>query len=580
MSISTLGGSANVSERVADTIQRRGATGSGALSLWSSLAGAGAILAIVAMFVDWYAAVRTATAWYSGFIPPTALFLITAAGALLVAKAVNLIPQDQRIKTDLFAIAVFASGAILLMLRHVWKDDLHNAVYLLAVPLVGLLLALVPRSATGLGTAPVDRIAIPMGILALLYIGYALIWGDITRAVVVLVVLGSVVILALLAGFRPSRETIELEQVALTLATIGTGLVLFKRVIDPEYATSGWLWGLFAGIAVLVAALAACQYLGILSMFQVMLFMGLAISVFILIVLLAQVIGDGWPVLSENLNGFWEGTLRSRSEDDRLGISQGILGSFWIAAFVVVIAFPIGIAAAVYLEEYAPRNKLTGALDIIVRNLAGVPSVVYGLLGLFLFVKGTAVTHWFIDRINSFWARFFDDDSLIDIGQSSLFAGGVTLAILVLPIIIITAAEAVRAVPQSLREGAYGVGATKWEVIRSQVLPFAAPGILTGTLLALARAVGEAAPLILVGAITGRLAPRDSMFSGLETFFGQFADRFTAMPIIIVGWVRNAGVDEGFGPAAGAAIVMLLVFVILMNSVAVLLRNYFEKKRA
>jgi len=150
----------------------------------------------------------------------------------------------------------------------------------------------------------------------------------------------------------------------------------------------------------------------------------------------------------------------------------------------------------------------------------------------------------------------------------------------VLPIIIITAAEAIRAVPQALREGAYGVGATKWEVIRSQVLPFAAPGILTGTLLALARAVGEAAPLILVGAITGRLAPRDSMFSGLEQFFGQFADRFTAMPIIIVGWVRNAGVDEGFGPAAGAAIVMLLVFVILMNSVAVLLRNYFEKKRA
>jgi phosphate transport system permease protein len=135
-------------------------------------------------------------------------------------------------------------------------------------------------------------------------------------------------------------------------------------------------------------------------------------------------------------------------------------------------------------------------------------------------------------------------------------------------------------VPQSLREAAFGVGATKWEVIRSQVLPYAAPGILTGTLLALARAVGEAAPLILVGAITGRLAPRDSMFSGADQFFGQFADRFTAMPIVIVGWVRNAGVDSGFGPAAGAAIVILLMFVIMMNSVAVLLRNYFEKKRA
>ena len=228
---------------------------------------------------------------------------------------------------------------------------------------------------------------------------------------------------------------------------------------------------------VIAAALIASQYLGILTFFQVTLFVALALSIIILVVLVVQVIGDGWPVLSNRLGDFLTGTLRSQSDDAALGISQSITGSFWIAAFVVVLAFPIGIAAGVYLEEYAPRNWFTNMLDIVVRNLAGVPSVVYGLLGLFLFVKGTVVTHWFIRRVNSVWASFFDEEELIEIGQSTLFAGGVTLAILVLPIVIITSAEAVRAVPQSLREGAFGVGATKWEVIRTQVLPFAAPGI-------------------------------------------------------------------------------------------------------
>lgn len=313
--------------------------------------------------------------------------------------------------------------------------------------------------------------------------------------------------------------------------------------------------------------------------FRILLFSALAVTATILIVLVVQVISDGWPVLTERLGDFLTGRLRSLSGDDKLGISQGLIGSFWIAVFVTLIAFPIGIAAAVYLEEYAPRNRFTSALDIAVRNLAGVPSVVYGLLGLFLFVKGTLVMEWLVSGVNGLWNTAYGED-LVEFGQSSLFAGGVTLAILVLPIVIITAAEAIRAVPQGLRQGAYGVGATKWQVIRSQVLPFAAPGILTGTLLSLARAVGEAAPLILVGAITGRLAPRESMFGGFEQFFGQFADRFTAMPIVIVGWVQNSGRDSGFGPAAGAAIVVLLVFVILMNSVAVLLRNYFEKKRA
>jgi phosphate transport system permease protein len=520
-------GDIDVAARVEETIKRRGADKKVVASIWTSLAGAGGVLAIVAMFVTWYSDDRTATAWFSGFLPPIALLLVVSAAAVLVAKPLRIVGADRRVDSDLFAFVVIGGGALLMMLRQLSRGGLSDMVYLLIIPLVAWTFSVV-------------------------------------RA------LG-----------RPNRSTrLELEQVALGLAAIGAGLIVVKRLLDPEYATGGWAWGLLAGLAVVAAALAACQYLGILSIFQVTLFVALALSVIILVILLVQVIGDGWPVLSERLGDFWSGTLRSRSGDERLGISQGILGSFWIAGFVVMIAFPIGIAAAVYLEEYAPRNRFTTMLDIIVRNLAGVPSVVYGLLGLFLFVKGTVVTHWIIDRVNSVWASIFDEEQLIEVGQSTLFAGGVTLAILVLPIVIITAAEAVRAVPQSLREGAYGVGATKWEVIRSQVLPFAAPGILTGTLLALARAVGEAAPLILVGAITGRLAPRDSMFSGVDQFFGQFADRFTAMPIVIVGWVRNSGVDSGFGPAAGAAIVMLLVFVIMMNSVAVLLRNYFEKKRA
>ncbi len=286
------------------------------------------------------------------------------------------------------------------------------------------------------------------------------------------------------------------------------------------------------------------------SSFKTLMFSALGVSILVLVVLIVDVLVDGWPVLTTRLGGFISGTLRSQSTDELLGISQGLAGSLWIAIFVILLSFPIGIASAIYLEEYATQGRLTSAIDIAIRNLAGVPSVVYGLLGLFLFVTTNN-------------------------GESTLFAGGITLAILVLPIVVITSAEAIRAVPSSLKQGAYGVGATKWDVIRTQVLPFAAPGIFTGTLLSLSRAIGEAAPLILVGAITDRLAPRDRSIFSPE----QLDDRFTAMPIVIVGWVQEAARDVGFAAAAGAAIVVLLVVVIAMNSVAVMLRSYFEKKR-
>jgi len=514
MALSTLGTASDTAARVAATIDRRGSDGTPLAFVWTSLALGGIALAVIGFFVTWYAAVRTATALYSGWMPAIGLTLVIAGGLLLVGKQVGLAKVLPQVDSDLFFAGSLIVGATILMLRQIFEGGLHGLVFLLVIP------------AFFLGRAALKR---------------------------------------------RGTTSIEIEQVALGLATYGGGLIVAKRLIDADNATNGFLWGAIAAAAVIIATLAACQYLGILSMFQVALFVTLAISMGILGVLIAQVIGDGWSVLSGRLGEFLTGTLRSRSDDSRLGISQGLIGSFWIVVFVALLSFPVGIAAAVYLEEYAPRSpmgfresmerrrlfrwfgsRVTTALDIVVRNLAGVPSVVYGLLGLFLFVRG----------------------------GSSLFAGGMTLAILVLPIVVITSAEAVRAVPQSLREGAYGVGATKWEVIRSQVLPFAAPGILTGTLLALARAVGEAAPLILVGAVTGRLAPRPNMFSGADEFFGQFADRFTAMPIVIVGWVQNSGRDAGFAAAAAAAIVVLIVLVIMMNSVAVLLRNHFEKKRA
>jgi phosphate transport system permease protein len=282
--------------------------------------------------------------------------------------------------------------------------------------------------------------------------------------------------------------------------------------------------------------------------FQVLLLLALLISFAILGVLLANVVSTGWPVLSTRLGSFLTSPLRSLPEE--AGIYQGLIGSFWIAVFVAVVAFPLGIGAAVYLEEYAPKNRLTNFINTNIRNLSGVPSIVYGILGLALFVQAmSGVT-----------------------GGATLISAGITLAVLALPIVIITASEAIRAVPDSLREAGFGVGATRWEVIRHHVLPYAAPGVLTGTVLALARAIGEAAPLILVGAITGRLASDYQVFE-----VQQLRERFTAMPIIIAEWAGDP--NPGFRALTGAAIVVMLAFVLALNGFAIALRNRFEKKR-
>jgi phosphate transport system permease protein len=289
------------------------------------------------------------------------------------------------------------------------------------------------------------------------------------------------------------------------------------------------------------------------TIFVVLLLASLAFSILVLATLMVDVLQTGMPVLLERFGDFMTGTLRTQA--DEAGLYQGIIGTFWICAFVVVLSFPLGIAAALYLEEYAGDTGFSRFVNVNIRNLAGVPSIVYGILGLTIFTKALRE----ITGPGSANGR-------------SIMSAGLTLAILVLPIVIITASEAVRAVPDGIREAGYGVGATRWEVIRTHVLPYAAPGIITGLILSLARALGEAAPLLLVGATTGRLAGDPSLLD-----LNQLRERFTALPIVVTQWTKNP--QDGFDQIAAAAIIVMLVIVVIFNTVAILLRNHYEKKR-
>lgn len=288
-------------------------------------------------------------------------------------------------------------------------------------------------------------------------------------------------------------------------------------------------------------------------LFHLVVLGALGICVLVLAVLVVDMVTTARPVLTGRLGEFLDGSLRSQPE--RSGIRQGLVGTFWIGVFVTVLAFPLGIAAAVHLEEYASKSRLSRIIDVNIRNLAGVPSVVYGILGLTIFTKALG---GFTGAPGS--------------NGRTIISAGLTLAILVLPVVIITAAEALRAVPSGLREAGFGVGGTRWEVVKDHVLPYAAPGILTGTVLALARALGEAAPLILVGATSGYLTGGDRFFD-----LAALRERFVAMPIVITTWAGRPGAE--WEQATAAAIVVLLVVVLLANTTAILLRNRFEKKR-
>lgn len=254
-----------------------------------------------------------------------------------------------------------------------------------------------------------------------------------------------------------------------------------------------------------------------------------------LVALLVDVVVDAAGRLSWD---FIKGFPSRRAE--LAGILPALAGTGYLMVLTAVIALPIGVGAAIYLEEYGRRSRLAHVIEINISNLAGVPSVIYGLLGLELFVR------------------------TVGMGRSVL-AGGCTLALLVLPIVIMSSREALRTVPDSIREGGAALGATRWQTIRRIVLPMAIPGVLTGAILAVSRAIGETAPLIVVGALT------------YITFLPQdLSSPFTALPIQIFNWVSRP--QKEFAVNAAAGIVVLLVALLLLNGVAILLRNRLQKR--
>jgi len=222
------------------------------------------------------------------------------------------------------------------------------------------------------------------------------------------------------------------------------------------------------------------------------------------------------------------------------GILPALAGSIYVIGITALIAVPLGVGAAIYLEEYGSQNRLSRLIEINIANLAGVPSIIYGLLGLGLFVR------------------------ILSMGRSVL-AGACTLALLVLPTVIISTREALRAVPKSLREGSYALGATKWQTIQHQVLPAALPGLLTGLILSLSRAIGETAPLITIGALTYVPFLPDGLSSA-----------FTVLPIQIFNWVSRP--QAAFAENAAAGILILLALLIVMNAVAIVLRDRFQRR--
>lgn len=284
-----------------------------------------------------------------------------------------------------------------------------------------------------------------------------------------------------------------------------------------------------------------------------LLLLALLTSLLVLITLLADTIIKAVPVFEERGLSLVTDSLSPRAE--AAGILQGIMGSLATTAFVIIVAFPLGVASAVYLEEYAPDNRVTRLIEANIRNLSGVPSIVYGILGLSLFV-------------NLVMRDVFDASQ-----PRNAVAGGLTLAVLVLPIMIITAAEAIRAVPQGIREASFGVGATRWETVRYHVLPVAFPAILTGSVLSVARAFGEAAPLLLAGAQLSLFfsVSSDAGFVDLVT-----SQPYTALPVIIYNFARQP--QPEFVHLTAAAIIVLLVLLLSVNAAAIVARDRFERR--
>lgn len=266
------------------------------------------------------------------------------------------------------------------------------------------------------------------------------------------------------------------------------------------------------------------------ALFGLFAFLAIFASLITLVALLIDVVVRGGS--SVDLQFFTSSPSRIPA---KAGILPALVGTLWVTTLVAIMTFPIGVAAAIYLEEYAGRGRWSRLLRINISNLAGVPSIVYGIFGLALFVR------------------------LLGLGRT-VFAAALTLSLLILPVVIISSMEAIRAVPPSQREAAYALGATRWQMVRRALLPAAAPGILTGIVLAVGRAVGETAPLILIGAVT------------FVTFVpvNPFEDKYTVLPIQIFNWAGRP--QAAFQEISAAAILVLLVLMFLLNLVAVILR--------
>jgi phosphate transport system permease protein len=263
--------------------------------------------------------------------------------------------------------------------------------------------------------------------------------------------------------------------------------------------------------------------------------MSTGVGVLLLAILLFQVCRDGLPWLDSQFMTSFPSRF-----PEKAGIKSAFWGSLWVIGFTALIAVPVGVGAAVYLEEFAKKRRWSTFIDINIANLAGVPSIVYGLLGLAVFVRGMQ-----LDR--------------------SVISGALTLSLMIMPVIVIAAREALRGVPQAIRHAALALGATNWQAVRSHVLPSAMPGILTGVILALSRAIGETAPLIMIGALTYvAFTPEGPL------------DSFTTMSIQIFNWASRP--QEEFHELAAAGIIVLLAVLFVLNAVAVAIRQYFDSR--
>jgi len=269
--------------------------------------------------------------------------------------------------------------------------------------------------------------------------------------------------------------------------------------------------------------------------FNIIFMIATSLALVVLAVLLYRIFTQGISYLS--LDFFQNYASRRPSAS---GIKAALVGSIWVMGVVIPVSLIIGVGTAIYLEEYAKKNKFTAFIQTNISNLAGVPSIVFGLLGLTVFVR------------------------FMDLGRSIL-AGGLTMSLLILPVIVVAAQEAIRSVPNELREASYGMGATKWQTIYRVVLPAAIPGILTGSILAFSRAIGETAPLLVVGA-----------YAFVNYLPENLLSTFTVMPIQIYNWAARPQAEFQYVAAAG--IIVLFLFLIVMNSVAVYIRNKYQKR--